>query len=183
MATFNISNNKIDLMRKQLLLAVAFLLFCGYTARGQSIGTRTVNVAGASTTVNNQVHEWSVGEMALINTFSSSTLTVTQGVLQPVDFPTDVPYVRLDEQLDVYPNPATATVYLKYNLVNRGTLAYVLTDIAGKKLKEHTIEGKVVAGTEAIDLSAYADGSYMLNVVYTGGLQPETVSFKIQKIN
>lgn len=170
-------------MRKQLLVAIAVILAGSYTARGQSIQTRTVNVAGASTTVNNQVHEWSVGEMALVNTATNASLTVTQGVLQPVDFPTEVPYIRLDEQLDVYPNPASTTVYIKYNLLNKGSLSFVLTDIAGKKLLDRVVEPGALTGTEAIDMNAYADGNYMLNVIHTGGRQPETVSFKIQKIN
>ena len=56
------------------------------TCRAQSIGTRTVNSTGATTSAGGLVLEWSVGEMVTVQTLVSPNVTLTQGVLQPGAF-------------------------------------------------------------------------------------------------
>jgi len=143
-------------MKKPIFFTgVVMTLFCCYTARGQSIGTRTLNAAGHTATVNNYVHEWSVGESILVNTFSTSSLTVTQGVLQPVDFPLDVPSIRLDEHLQVYPNPAANNLQVK----TVPGIKLMVSDITGRILLEKTATREL----ESIDVSQLAPGIYLVS--------------------
>ncbi|WP_316805719.1 gliding motility-associated C-terminal domain-containing protein [Pedobacter agri] len=44
----------------------------------------TVNTAGAYGKINNQLYDFSIGEMVLVQTFQANSTTLTQGFLQPL---------------------------------------------------------------------------------------------------
>lgn len=57
----------------------------GYLAtevQGQSL-PYSVNPANGSAKINNQLYDFSIGEMVLVQTFQASTVSLTQGFLQP----------------------------------------------------------------------------------------------------
>lgn len=171
-------------MKKKLLLTCAGLAFAWHAGAQITPYTRTLNAAGGTTTTTGgNTFEWSVGEMALVNTWSKPNIIVTQGVLQPTDDNVGVGKLSpLVVDMRVYPNPAQTMVHLNYNL-KQGILSYELQDIAGRTVRSK--KQNITAGekTEAIELGAVANGTYMLNVVFSpeDGIQ-QTTSFKIDKI-
>lgn len=66
----------------RILLTVA-ACFLSVITFAQSIQPSACNVAGNSVTINGTIHEWSVGEMVLVNTVTTSGFIITQGLLQP----------------------------------------------------------------------------------------------------
>lgn len=65
-----------------------FLLFIilsslASTSRAQGISQSTINSTGSSYLKNGITYEWNVGELSVIETLSSSTLSITNGLLQP----------------------------------------------------------------------------------------------------
>lgn len=172
-------------MKKTLITAsIALAFLVTGRARAQSIGPSTLDAAGGSANLSGNTYEWSVGDMAVISTYTSGSLVVTQGTLQPFDIPTGVNVITLDKQLKVYPNPAINTVLLDYNLESRGELSYVLQDINGKTILQQSLKVKPGESKEAINMAALASATYMLNVNYKPeeGI-PQTISFKIIKSN
>lgn len=146
--------------------------------------TYTFNAGGNHQLLNNRYYEWSVGEMTLVETFSTPSLVVTQGVLQPVDQAVGISTIdKLQERLHLFPNPAQTTVNLEYALLHEGTLSYELQDVAGKHILNKQVEVKPGNNNiETIRLDGIANGSYMLNISYkTAAGIPEKTSFKIQK--
>lgn len=74
---------KLNTMRKiSYLFVLLLLMFFGTNVNAQSL-PYVVNSASGSGKINNQLYDFSIGEMALVQTFQSTNTTLTQGFLQP----------------------------------------------------------------------------------------------------
>lgn len=70
-------------MRKiSYLFVLLLLMFFGRKVNAQSL-PYVVNSASGSGKINNQLYDFSIGEMALVQTFQVTNTTLTQGFLQP----------------------------------------------------------------------------------------------------
>jgi hypothetical protein len=169
---------------KKIIFLMLSSVIGSVSIRAQSIGPATFNATGGSNIVSGNEFEWSVGEMTLVNTFSSSSIVVTQGVLQPSDIATRVvDNTMLQQQLKVFPNPATSIVNLQYTSATHGTMSYRLLDIAGKVVNTTTIDIAPGANNGQIDVSTLACATYMLDVsLDSGENKKEHAIFKIQKL-
>lgn len=162
------------------ITALGSISFC---AQAQSISPSTLNAAGGSTVISGKTYEWSVGEMTLVHTASAGSLTVTQGLLQPMSGQVGIKDVPLSiDQLSVYPNPTDNFVFLETNMSSGLTVQYNLYDVLGKVLMVK--EYKVSTGKDRtkIDLSPYAAGNYFLKVVVQQQGRTYQNSFEIKKI-
>ena len=169
--------------RNYLLMCFAVSLLSAPLARGQSIWPSTLNAAGGSATVLGVQLEWSVGEMALVNTFSTPSIIVTQGVLQPENGVTAVPEQTLASQLQIFPNPGSSVVNIRYTSAKEGKLSYSLLDMTGKLISSQKTEVKQGLNNQVIDISSLAAATYMLEVsMEATGNGTETTSYKIQKL-
>jgi hypothetical protein len=172
-------------MKRAILLIPLALAAIG-SAHAQSTGPGTMNATGSTVVAGGNEFDWSVGEMTMVSTITSASIVVTQGVLQPADAgPSGVKNTSLlATQLQVFPNPATSLVNIQYSSQDAGTLTYKLTDMQSKVINTQTI--KVAQGTtlEKVNVSELACATYMLEVtVISGNASPETISYKIQKLN
>lgn len=70
-------------MRYLLLFFVA--LFSVDTACGQSLGGTIINAAGSTFIQRDMIYEWSVGEVAIVETMENPRLSITNGFLQPIN--------------------------------------------------------------------------------------------------
>jgi len=169
-------------MEKHSLLLFTVLVV-SFGVKAQSIAPSTINATGSSAIINTNLYEWSIGEMTLVNTFSTSNLIVTQGVLQP-----SVSLVGIEEEASkeiaivLYPNPTSDYIQMQPDLNGAGKLNYMLFDNSGKLITQQTIQ--LASGKEAqqISLVGLPSGSYSLTVSVTQ--KKETVSkvYTIQKI-
>jgi hypothetical protein len=168
-------------MKKIILILMAFA--GSLNIRAQSVGPKTLNAAGGTGTAGSVEIDWSVGEMTLVSTFSGSSVVVTQGVLQPTDaWPVDVGKTALLKELEVFPNPASSFVNIRYAAQATGTLTYRLMDIIGKELTGKTVDIKQGVTTEQVNISTLACATYILEVgVMQADGKNETTSYKIQK--
>lgn len=169
-------------MRTTLLAVLP--LFFSFAASAQIADyTKTTNSTGGSATIGSDVFEWSVGEL-VVTTESTSTITVTQGVLQPLPSTGNVKQMNnLRNTLSVYPNPTNAIINLKGDFKQAGTLDYMLQDITGKSIRKGQLAINAGISVQQIDLTSLADGAYMLNVLFTTPNNiREAASFKIDKV-
>jgi len=168
-------------MKRSLLLIAIFTV--ATTAFGQKNSPVTINAVGGQSVVNNNTYEWSIGELVLVNTFSSPSLVVTQGVLQPFqkDNPVD-PGNYLASKLKLYPVPTDATLYLQPDFSAGSKLNYVVLDMTGKQLMKQEVQ--LASGTErqTIDLIALPSATYMVTVQLTEQGKTYLQSFKVEKI-
>ncbi len=168
--------------RSGLLIPVMFLM--ATSVRAQSVGPSTINATGGQVTIGSNEFEWSVGEMALVNTFTGTGIIVTQGVLQPADVALGVPVTsEMAKELRVFPNPATDYVNVQYTSSVNGTLFCKLFDVVGNEISNREI---IVANGQTagqIDIRSLAAASYMLEVTIVPDQgSPEVAAYKIQKL-
>jgi hypothetical protein len=150
----------------------------------------TFNVTGHSAKINGMTFDYSIGEMVLVSTERSSSLIVTQGVLQPDASLTsgspssDVTLSTLDNPIKVYPNPSSHLVFVEMYETTIQEYTYNLYDATGKIVMSQ--KGKTQAGLNKLELNLQrlASGSYYLMMQkYDENGQPQNYSNKIQKIN
>ncbi len=67
--------------------------------------------------------------------------------------------------VEVYPNPANTTAYLKFDLSKNQTVTYKILDITGENLREKTIS-KAAASYESVDVSNLSDGVYFISIQF-----------------
>ncbi len=167
--------------RSRLLILAMLLMVIG--AQAQSVRPSAINATGGAKIIGSNDFEWSVGEMTLVSTFTTPSVIVTQGVLQPGDVTLGVPATGdLSKALRVFPNPATDYVNVQYTSPANGTLSCRLFDVAGKDISSQNI---TVAGGHAagqIDIRSLAAATYMLEVTFLPDSgSPEISAYKIQK--
>jgi hypothetical protein len=172
-------------MKRVFLMVLPLILLSGYI-RGQSITPFTINSAGGTAKIGTNTYEWSVAEMAVVQTATGSNIIVTQGILQPM--PQNATGIQdpvaLYQNLQVYPNPTSGTIYLQYNLPSNGTIRYSLQDVTGKQILSNRVAVSENTGRLQIEMASVANANYMLSVYY----QPlngtaQAAAYKINKIN
>lgn len=147
--------------------------------------TNAINASGGTANIGTNNHEWSVGEMVLVNTGTASNIIVTQGVLQPAQSSGNVGgHTDIMKNVSLYPVPTKSIVYLQYNFHIEGKLHYELMDIAGKMILQKDVEVLPGSHRQEIDLENLPNASYMLHLIYrtTDNVRTAT-SFKLDKIN
>lgn len=166
----------------QIVLVTLIMTSISYLCPAQSLGPATLNISGGSASVSGTTHEWSVGEMVLVNTVTTPGLVVTQGILQPILQGTGINDNPLAlEGMSIYPNPASNQLNIQFNRDRNLDIMLKLTDISGreqylKKIKNHNGLALIT-----MDFKAYASGVYMLQVETTDKAKLYTNTFKIVK--
>jgi hypothetical protein len=169
---------------KHLLTFLSALLFLPLAMHAQSIGPSEMNAAGKSVFAGSNTYEYAIGTVVAGNTFQSSSLIVTQGVLQPlIEEPNGVhePGISSDN-LSVYPNPVEQTLFLKPAFGKKGKLEYVLLDGAGRTIMKNSAALEQGNELQEIPMSSYAVGQYTLSVTWQHQGQSKSTAYKIQKI-
>ena len=150
----------------------------------QDIAPSILNAGGGTAVTGGNIHEWSVGEMVLVETATAGANTVTQGVLQPIYVDhTDIheETAGLQDAFVLYPNPTNGQVLLQPYLGTGTTLDLTLVDLTGKVLSKRQVV--LYGGNEAqsLDLNAYASGMYILSVQWMQDGTSKNVSYRIEK--
>lgn len=170
-------------MNPKIHLTLAGCLLTLAPVSAQSTGPATFNAAGGTAAIGANTYEFSIAEMAVTTTYSGNGLVVTQGILQPQPRATGIAQQGiLPTQLSVYPNPVEATLFLQPAFGKSGSLEYMLTDAAGRKIYSRT--QKLDAGNERqeINMAPYAAGQYNLSIIWMDRAHTATGTYKIQKI-
>lgn len=172
-------------MKKTVMLSILSTISLEICA--QSVSPSTFNAAGGSALVGGNTHEWSIGEMILVNTASTPNLIVTQGLLQPVikDAASGLQDLALLQEVQVYPNPAEQILFVSSGQPANGTMRLVLSDIGGRTLQERSFRTYAQQPYNlSFDVSALAAGTYALMLSFDAENQSKATmrtTYKIQK--
>lgn len=155
------------MLRYVLLIATSLLCSVGYA---QSVTPFVVSPAGDFfvNTAANASLSFTVGEMAMVETFSAPNNILTQGFQQPV-----VQIISVGEGVDyinefvVYPNPATDHFEVRYRLAFPGVLSMRLVNLNGVEVMP-AFDSKYSGGfrKEWFSLDQVSQGLYFLQVTY-----------------
>lgn len=147
------------------------MLLSNYAA-AQSIAPQAVNSTGGSHRKGNLRLDWSVGEMALVNTLSSpdSGTIITNGVIQP-DIAAAKTTTRRNVSFEqneilILPNPVQNVLRVSINTGQQGQSILRLYDEMGKLRFSKLVTTNRYGQIEKIDMAGYLRGSYMLYVEF-----------------
>ncbi len=73
-----------------------------------------------------------------------------------------------ENSIDVYPNPAQNTLYLKLDLNNKQEVSYKVTDVNGRLIQQKSL-GSMSSGYENIDVSQLNNGVYFVSIQLADG--------------
>lgn len=124
-------------MKKTITIVISFFFF--FYGNSQTVAPSVVNAGGGVFKSGYYQFEWSIGELALVGdmTSSNNSLVVTNGFIQSlVQFPfrdNTLNYFDEDE-IKVFPNPATSYVEINFLTHQRGRITMSFYDAAGKKI-------------------------------------------------
>ena len=173
----------------QRLFTFSGVFLFSLSVHSQSV-TPTILNAGGGTYDNSSSYyryEWSFGEATSIQTFSSSTLVVTTGVLQPgTNIPTanNSSDIFGSEEVKVFPNPVATELEIDISTVQKGKISLLLIDESGKTMGKKELDYTGIGSIQKWDMSAFASGNYFLKILLepTPGSVAKKGAFKIVKI-
>ena len=141
-------------------------------ASAQTIAPQTVNATGGSHRKGNLRLDWSVGEMALVNTLSSpdSGHIITNGVIQPniagaqTSTMRNVSFVK--NEILILPNPVQNILQVNIDTKQQGQSILRLYDEVGSLRYQKLVTTNSSGQIEKIDMTGYLRGTYMLYVEF-----------------
>jgi hypothetical protein len=138
-----------------------------------------INVSSCTANINGIVHDYSIGEMAMVASEQNNNLIITQGVIQPIiaSIKTKDEVIKTDliDFVKVYPNPTKNM--LSIELIETDNVNLQLFDALGKLI----LEMKNRTQKTIIDMTSYSIGNYYL-LAFNPKDQTQKISFRIQKI-
>lgn len=158
-------------------------------AAAQSLSPQVISSTGGfSNNGGNGSLSYTVGEMTMVQTFSSGNVILTQGFQQPNDFTVGLLDVTKDEfgSFVMYPNPAVDVMSYGFSFPEAGRVEIAVFNNAGQRMADvyqaNYVDGKTI---EVLNVSNYAAGLYFMTVSFVGDKDGKTysVSKKFQVIN
>lgn len=121
----------------------------------------------------NSQYQWRVATVCLNTPFTISSYTALTNFTTAPSFARNNPtqFIETNEMMataKVYPNPANTNAMVAFTATKAGAFTLQLTDAAGKVMMMK--KGIAIAGENrvSIDVSAYAKGMYMINILNEG---------------
>lgn len=173
---------------KTKLLLLAALLFASFLTRAQGIAPNVLNMGGGYLNNGYYQYEYSVGEMAAIETMVSSSNIITNGVLQPL---TDKPFGNntatswSNDEIKIFPVPTRGRVEVDIISRQKGKVQMRLVDGAGRIVRTDAFDYNGLGHITTWDLSNLASADYFLSITLDPlpGSVKKSGGYKIVKIN
>jgi Secretion system C-terminal sorting domain len=152
---------------KTRMTSVLFLVILVSSVSAQTIAPDVINSAGGSYKKAYHIIDWSIGELALVNTMENSRYIITNGFIQPfTNDPNlaDNNPVFGEEEIRILPNPTRDMLEVNFRTKHQGRVSMILVDVAGHILytKEFTSNG--YGHIEKVNMTAFRQGTYFLQI-------------------
>jgi hypothetical protein len=141
------------------------LAFCTVQAAAQTSSPEAVTPGGDYFSGPFFTNSYTIGEMAMVETFVTGSYMLTQGFQQPEDVVTGAPFVADDGSANVtlYPNPAHGTVTAGFITKGEGELNVRFFTSLGQVMEEKWLTVSDKADVK-LDLMHIAAGVYLVEV-------------------
>lgn len=179
--------NKIIYMKHlQLLLLATVAAFI--TGQAQSNAPFIQNMGGGYLNAGYYQYEFSVGEMAVIETLNNSSNILTNGVLQPL---TDKPFGNntasawSNDEVKIFPVPTRGRVEVNLLSKQQGRIQMQLVDGLGHTVLTEEFDYNGLGSITVWDISRLASANYSLRIRLNpkAGSVKKDGAFKILKVN
>ena len=157
-------------MKRIFTLFATVLFLFPYYSFCQAVGPSVTNIAGGSAASGYYRFAWSVGEMCIIETFSQSSIQLTNGFLQPgMEHSGPAPAINFFAVGDImiFPNPATTIAEINFKLSQAGHVTIHVTDALGKLVHTRQFEYNGIGHIEKLNVQSFAAGAYFISIQLT----------------
>ena len=151
---------------KALTLLIA-LIVINISARSQSVSSSVVNCSGNSYSQGYYNIDWSIGELALVNSMQANNIAIiTNGFLQPntTEHKNDARRYFTNDEVTIMPNPTHGKIEVNISTAQRGMLYLRLYDVNGKVLTTDKLMLAGIMVSRFIDLTTFASATYLLKL-------------------
>lgn len=134
----------------------------------QSIERQEVSTAGNYSTASNVSLSWTLGQPTLVETFTGTNITLTQGFQQVELGTTSVDNAQAGKLLvTVFPNPSSYQFNFTFTTTSNGEMLYRVYDSRGRLLvMQDNIKVESGATMQTIETDGWAQGIYHLEVIF-----------------
>jgi len=158
---------------------------------GQAVTPQVINSTGGSFKNNKYTIEWNIGELAVVAPMQASpgngSYIFSNGFLQPFAVSPKQAEKKFDlNDIQILPNPTRGKTAIHFQVYEQGRMKLFLFDGNGQALTSIEFMNTGSFYSQEIDLSGFANGTYLLQVTLTAGTDPVQVTrgvYKIIKIN
>ena len=165
---------------KKLILS-SLCLAGVFTASAQSIERQVVASSGDYFTTGTISVSFTVGEMAAVTSFLTSTMHLTQGFQQPEAVFTGIKTNTVENSVfAVYPNPATELVTIRFEGLTDGKFNVDLYNVLGQLVIHKQFVSQPGLNEYAFDLAGISQGLYLIEL---SGTQNGKEFKKQEKLN
>jgi hypothetical protein len=135
----------------------------------QSLSPRVIASSGAYSSNGTNSLSYTVGEMTMVQTFSSGGSILTQGFQQPNEGATAIKMVQANgSDLVIYPNPSADVLWFAFQSTFSGKLSITINNLLGQNIPlgfESAFDAGSVVNN--LNVSNLAAGTYFLTATIT----------------
>lgn len=147
-------------MKKTVLLLG---LLCPFAAlKAQSNSPTVVASGGYFYDAGSFSNSFTIGEMALIETYSTAGFMLTQGFQQPNENPSGIDPVNNPALFGIFPNPGNGQLYIEYNLDAAAEVSIEVYDMLGHLILSEESNRSNGHQLQTIDLTSQSNGIYFV---------------------
>jgi hypothetical protein len=153
-------------MKKKFLVFIALTgAFCLAKSYSQTLSPVVISSSGGFAASSNVMLSYTIGEMAMIQTFTSANNILTQGFQQPEGLFVSVPENPImSGDLLIYPNPNSGNFTLSFASNCNYESVIKLYDLAGQVVLTKTINTNNERTTINFDISSFRQGIYIMEI-------------------
>ena len=145
-------------MKKNILFS--FGIFLALFSQAQINSPNVVASGGDFFVAGTFTNSYTIGEMAMVETYSTGGFLLTQGFQQPADVATVI--IPSDHFLgfSAFPNPSNGLISFEYGLASSGHVSVVVFDALGQLVYKTSEEKLAGPQRDQLNLSTFANGLY-----------------------
>ncbi len=162
------------------ILSLSFLLCISTLSFSQTNSPNVVASGGDYFVGGTFTNSYTIGEMAMVETFTSGTFMLTQGFQQPYAFPLGVAATETSHEFSAFPNPTSGQVAFQYNLTSDSKISVAVFDALGQIVLNSSEEKTAGPQVDNLNLTKFSNGLY--TVRYSIETQNGNSTFFVNRI-
>ncbi len=152
-------------MKTLLFSLCTILLSFSHSVKAQSLTPMVVSPGGSFNSNGGYTLSQTIGEMTMVETFTSGTSILTQGIQQPAAVGVGVKELQNPLiAIDIFPNPGQGNFQLNIKVPKTATMLVRVIDILGRlvlTIPEQRIDENF---RQVLDLTGKSNGTYMVQL-------------------
>ena len=150
---------------KKLCTIMFLAVLLPLLATSQTLTPTVVASSGGFATASNGSLSFTVGEMTMVQTFSSANNFLTQGFQQPEDLGVGIPDIPVySGGLVIYPNPTNGAFSMQFTGDEETNKVITMYNSLGQIVRQFTINQTTGVNKVDFDITTFAQGMYVIEL-------------------